>query len=101
MYLSSVVRAELTQGARGVLGRRLVSRLLRALERTGRVVTPTHNDWIEASTIQSRVWDSAPRLRTKSLLHDLLIAKSARRIGACVVTADLEDFEIINEWVSI
>jgi predicted nucleic acid-binding protein len=101
MYLSSVVRAELTQGARGVLGRRLVGRLSRALERTGRVVAPVHEDWVDAATIQSRIWDSLPRLRTKNLLHDLLIAKSARRVGACVVTANIGDFELISDWLPV
>jgi predicted nucleic acid-binding protein len=101
MYLSSVVRAELTQGARGEVGRRLVARLSRSLERTGRVVAPSHQDWTEAGVIQSRIWDANPRLRTKSLLHDLLIARSARGVGACVVTGNVSDFELIREWLPI
>ena len=101
MYLSSVVRAELTQGARGEMGRRLVARLSRALERTNRVVAPLHDDWTDAATIQSKIWDTLPRLRTKMLLHDLLIAKSARRVGACVVTGNASDFQLISEWIPV
>lgn len=100
-YLSSVVRAELTQGARGEVGRRLVARVARALEQTGRVVAPSHEDWTAAGVIQSRIWEAKPRLRTKSLLHDLLIAQSARRVGARVVTGNVADFELIHDWVSI
>ncbi|HEV7667049.1 MAG TPA: PIN domain-containing protein [Thermoanaerobaculia bacterium] len=54
MVLSSVVRAELTQGARGDSGRLLVARLARALESVGRVIAPIHEDWIEAASIQSK-----------------------------------------------
>lgn len=101
MYLSSVVRAELTQGARGEAGRSLVTRLSRSLERTGRVIAPTHEDWIDAGVIQSKIWDSQARLRTKLLLHDILIAKSARRVGACVVTLNSKDFLLIEKWMPL
>jgi predicted nucleic acid-binding protein len=99
LYLSSVVRAELTQGARGDAGRRLVSRLARSLERTGLVIAPAHDDWVLASTIQSKIWDRSAALRTKRLLHDLLIACTARRVGACVITEDEDDFRIVGEWL--
>ena len=99
LFLSSVVRAELTQGARGDAGRALVDRLARALERVGRVVTPSHDDWVEATAVQSRIWDSSPALRTKRLLHDILLAKSARRIGARIVTDNERDFAVIARWL--
>jgi predicted nucleic acid-binding protein len=99
LYLSSVVRAELTQGARGDRGRALVDRLARALERVGRVVTPSHDEWVEAAAVQSRIWDSSPTLRSKRLLHDILLATSARRIGARIVTDDERDFAVIARWV--
>jgi predicted nucleic acid-binding protein len=99
MYLSSVVRAELTQGAQGDSGRRLVARLARTLERSGRIVAPTHSDWIEAGTAQSKIWDTIPSLRTKRLLNDLLIARTANRVGACIVTANTGDFELLHAWM--
>ena len=101
LVLSSVVRAELTQGARGDLGRSLVTRLTKTLERTGRVVAPLHEDWIEAASIQSKLWDSLPTLRSKRLLNDLLIAQSARRVGACVITDNEGDFELIRRWIPL
>jgi predicted nucleic acid-binding protein len=99
LYLSSVVRAELTQGARGQTGRALVDRLARGLERVGRIVTPSHDDWIEAATVQSRLWDSTPSLRSKRLLHDILIATAARKIGARLVTDNERDFGAIARWL--
>jgi predicted nucleic acid-binding protein len=99
LYLSSVVRAELTQGARGQTGRALVDRVARGLERVGRIVTPSDDDWLEAATVQSRLWDSTPSLRSKHLLHDILIAASARKIGARLVTDNERDFARIARWL--
>jgi predicted nucleic acid-binding protein len=99
LFLSSVVRAELTQGARGRAGRALVDRLARPFERIGRVVAPDHGDWVRASTIQSRIWDAHPGLRTKRLLHDLLIACTAHKIGATLVTENERDFAVIDRWL--
>jgi predicted nucleic acid-binding protein len=98
MYLSSVVRAELTQGARGPAGRALVAVLARRLEQVGRTVSPSHDDWLRASTWQSELWDAVPRLRTKRLLHDFLIATAARRVGAHIVTDD-GDFALIDRCI--
>lgn len=101
MVLSSVVRAELTQGARGEPGRLLVAKLARALESAGRVIAPIHEDWVEAASIQSKIWDAKPALRSKRLLNDLLIARSARRVGAYIVTDNEGDFELIGEWMPV
>ena len=94
-WLSSVVRLELLQGARGELGRAAVNRATRTLERVRRVVAPTHEDWVLAGKTQGRLWDESPALRTKRWQNDILIACSARRIGAIVVTFNLADFEAI------
>ena len=101
MFLSSVVRAELTQGARGESGRLLVAKLARALESVGRVISPNHEDWVEAASIQSKIWDAKPALRSKRLLNDLLIARSARRVGACIFTDNEGDFELIGRWLPV
>jgi predicted nucleic acid-binding protein len=98
LYLSSVVRAELTQGARGAEGRALVDILSRRLERAGRTVTPTHGDWARAAKFQSELWDSVPSLRSKRMLHDFLIALAARRVGARLVTDNEKDFTVIDRW---
>lgn len=99
LYLSSVVRAELTQGVRGDAGRLLVERLALQLERVGRVVTPSHDDWVHAAMVQSKLWDASPTLRTKRMLHDILLAISAQRIGARIVTHNERDFVAFARWV--
>jgi predicted nucleic acid-binding protein len=97
--LSSVVRAELLQGARGDLGRARVTRATRTLERAGRVVAPTHEDWVIAGIIQGRIWDDHPALRSKRLLHDILIVCGLRRVGAALITTNVRDFTRIARYL--
>jgi predicted nucleic acid-binding protein len=98
-FLSSVVRSELLQGGKGDLGRARVSRATRHLERAGRVVPPTHDDWVSAGTVQGRIWDDDASLRNKRLLHDILIACAARRIGAILITENARDFDLIRRYL--
>ena len=98
-YVSSVVVQELLQGAKGELARRRVRRATASLERVGRVVTPTHEDWARAGAVQGMIWDATPSLRTKNVTADILIASSAARIGAIVVTANVRDFELVARHV--
>ena len=105
VWLSSVVEYELLAGARGDTGRATVSRLLRPLVRAGRRVAPAEADWERAGSAQSEIWDGMPSQRSKRLGNDLLIACTARRIGARVVTENRRDFELIerhipHSWVS-
>jgi predicted nucleic acid-binding protein len=95
-YLSSVVKLELLQGAKGDRARANVSRATLQLERAGRAVAPLHADWVRAGSIQGRIWDRAPSLRTKRLQNDILIACTARRIGATIVTDNQRDFHVIQ-----
>jgi predicted nucleic acid-binding protein len=98
-FLSSIVRAELLQGARGDLGRARVTRATRQLERVGRVVAPTHADWVQAGITQGRIWDDRPSLRSKSLLHDILIVTTLLRIGGVLISDNTKDFAVIDRYL--
>ena len=98
-YLSSVVRSELLQGAKGELGRARVTRATLHLERAGRVVVPTHADWVSAGTVQGRIWDEHASLRSKRLLQDILIVCTARRIGSIVITENAKDFDLVRKYL--
>lgn len=97
--LSSVMRAELTQGARGDQGRALVEVLTRSPERAARVASPSHADWVRAGTIRSKTRDAHPGLRGKRLLNERLIACGARSAGAVLVTDNRRDFAVIDRWL--
>ena len=86
-YLSAVVAMELGVGARLLPARRALDQLVRAYQVGGRVVVP-----------DAQVFDRAGRVLQRILVNDVLIALSARSIGATVVSADA-DFEVIETVV--
>jgi predicted nucleic acid-binding protein len=55
---------------------------------------------VAAGSVQGRIWDDDPSLRTKQLLHDVLIVCAARRIGAILITDNQADFELIRRYIS-
>jgi predicted nucleic acid-binding protein len=96
--LSAVVAHELSVSASDVRTRDLLSEFIAPMERAGRVVTPLFGDWQSAADIISaiarkeRAWKS----KLPVLLNDVLIALSARRAGAQVVTYNGSDFRLIK-----
>ena len=100
-FFSSVVVQELLAGARTPRHVRQARALYEPFERVRRIVTPTHGIWKEAGTIVAAMFDSTPQFRSKlsqGLLNDILIALSARSIGASVVTSNVDDFRLIQQF---
>jgi predicted nucleic acid-binding protein len=97
-FLSSVVAYELYVNARNHSTRNLIGEFIRPMERTGRVVTPTFEDWVEASTVVDAIEEKDRGWRSKlpALLNDILIALCARRIGATLLTYNEDDFQLIH-----
>jgi predicted nucleic acid-binding protein len=92
---SSVVLSELRRGARAREAIRAVEGLWR------QAVTawaPTADDWWAAGKLVQTIgaeegWDRAKR---RAFQNDMLIALTARRHGATVVTADVSDFALLQ-----
>jgi predicted nucleic acid-binding protein len=97
-YLSAVVAYELNVNAQDSLTRDLIQQFVRPLIRTGRVVTPTFQDWTEASTIVTSIRgkDKSWRSKLPALLNDVLIALCARKTGAIMITYNRDDFRLIQ-----
>jgi len=98
LHLSAVVVMELRVGARSLPARRAVQRLLRAYQKVDRVVVPTATVLDTAGITLQRLADRGMEIRRASLSHDVLIALSARSIGATLLTRD-RDYEAIREVV--
>jgi predicted nucleic acid-binding protein len=97
-FLAAVVANELGVNAADRRTRRLVQELIAPLERSGRCVTPTFADWLEASEVVSAIAarERAWRSKLPALLNDVLIALCARRIGATLLTYNGRDFRLIR-----
>ncbi len=98
-YLSAVVMLELYAGAFSPRDRRVVRTVVAAFDRADRLLVPSGVVYEDAGHVlralqQSRGYQVA---RSRSLVNDVLIALSARSIGATVVTNNARDFAAIRE----
>jgi len=97
---SAVVLSELRRGARTRKAERLVAALFHL---AGVQWEPTAGDWWEIGRLIRRVgdaegWDTRKR---RDFQNDGLIALTARRHRATVVTANRHDFELLSRHVRV
>jgi predicted nucleic acid-binding protein len=97
---SAVVLSELRRGARTREAQRTVLRLHRLAHE---VWEPTASDWWDAGRIIRTVGDAHgwDRNKRRDFQNDALIALTARRHGATVVTGNREDFELLARALRI
>ena len=77
----------------------MARRLVDSLHRLARVQwEPTAADWWEAGTVIRRIGDSEDWEinKRREFQNDVLIALTARRHGATVVTANRRDFQLLS-----
>lgn len=97
---SSVVLSELRRGARTPQARRLVD----SLQRIARVRwEPNDEDWWEAGRLVREIGDAEDWEinKRREFQNDALIALTARRHGAAVVTANARDFNLLSGELGI
>jgi predicted nucleic acid-binding protein len=94
-YLSAVVHMELRVGAATLPARRAVDHLVRGYEASGRHVEPARALFEAAGRTLRLLKDGGREIRRASLVSDVLIAQTARSLGAAVLTKD-RDFEAIR-----
>ncbi len=90
-----MVLHELRRGARTSQELRFANELARKI----RIITPTENHWIESAEILSRIRGKKgyERNKLRDLAFDVLIALSARDIGATLITCNRQDFAEIRD----
>jgi predicted nucleic acid-binding protein len=94
---SAVVLAELSRGARSRPMKRFVDDLTKNL----RIIAPNEREWIQSGRIVNRIaavkgYDIH---KTRELHFDVLIALTARRIGAHLITCNGDDFTAVREYL--
>lgn len=110
--LSAVVMAELTASAMDDTSRKVFEVMRRDAAKYDALIAPTSDDWLTASRIlfwlsrgrKKRAGGKAPKLVTgasQRMFFDALIAVSARRAGAIVVTNDYDDFKAIQYYCAV
>jgi len=97
-HLSAIVLMELRAGAFTLRDRRLVQRVESAFARAGRILVPSGAVFVEAGDALRQLQASRDfHLETSySIVNDVLIALSARSIGAIVVTQNERHYRAIQ-----
>jgi predicted nucleic acid-binding protein len=101
LYMSAVVIEELYAGASDNNTIKLLDKLYRTFEDLGRLIAPDASDWQHTGRIIAKLGRKCgfeEKFLTK-ITNDVLIALSARKIGAIVVTNNMRDFLRIKEFV--
>ena len=95
---SAVVLSELYRGAGSAVARRVVDRLVKDAPT---IWAPTTEDWLAAGRLVRTIGDAKgfDVHKRRELQNDCLIALTARRHGAIVLTADTADFRLISSRV--
>jgi predicted nucleic acid-binding protein len=105
VVVSAVVASEVLLGALTPRGERAVRRTLVEPFRTRRrFYVPSWSTWELAMRIDRRLRRQASlreQLGRRSFFHDILIAASARELGATIVTLNRADFATIGRHVDI
>jgi len=107
--MSAVLLMELTASAKDDSQRKLYERLFRQYQQDNSLIVPDESDWLLASKVlywltQSRRRSSRGKLKrlpagmAQRTALDVLIAVSARRWRATVVTENYDDFKAIQRY---
>ena len=111
-FVSAVVLQELTAGARDGAEVRRLGAMQATAEDSGVLLTPSGEDWWFAGKVLNALLrglrshrrghtPAIPREEQQRLLRDVLIARSARRVGATVVTYNRRDFARIRRFCNV
>jgi predicted nucleic acid-binding protein len=95
--LSAVVLAELRRGARS----REMIKFVDAIAKNFHVIAPNEREWDESGKIVARLVKAQDYdiHKTREIHFDVLIALTARKIGAVLITRDAADFTAIRQFV--
>lgn len=95
--MSSVVAMELYAGCRTKRQQSELANFLKPFEKANRVITPDHGSFLEAGRVLAKLGVAGLDITRRRLLgNDIMIAVTAARAGAVVITANAQDFALIE-----
>ena len=102
LFISSIVAMELFAGCRTRQQNSAVVEFLKPFEKANRIIVPDHGGIIEAGRTLARLGnDGIAAAHLRLLRNDVLIAVTAARAGAVVVTANARDFARIQKHTPV
>jgi predicted nucleic acid-binding protein len=99
VYVSSVTCMELLAGSLHQDQRQKADAFIDRLDRRGRLVTPTHSEWLRAGMILARFQNRYGHVEPAAHLGDLLILLTAERLGAELATENGEHFRLWSRFL--
>ncbi|MBE7444244.1 MAG: type II toxin-antitoxin system VapC family toxin [Planctomycetia bacterium] len=101
LYLSAVVIEELYAGAFDTQSIKLLDTLYKTFKSLNRLLIPDAADWQKTGKVIANIGKKYgfEGIFLSKITNDVLIAVSARRIGARVITNNVKDFSRIKEFV--
>ena len=78
-----------------------MKRFVDDLAKNLRIITPNEREWIQSGRIVNRLVAAKgfDVHKTREIHFDVLIALTARRIGAYLVTCNVDDFTAVGEFL--
>jgi hypothetical protein len=111
-YMSVVVLQELVAGAQDDAELKALAVARREYEKSEKLLIPTAEDWWLVGKViyalqkglKSQRGGLTPKMSSDQkyrITHDVLIARTAKRVGVTVVTDNIKDFEAIQRFCNV
>jgi predicted nucleic acid-binding protein len=103
VYMSSIVAMELRAGCRRPSEIRVLEQFLRPFQAARRIIAPDHQTCLQAGAVLSSLATKygLEADKRRRMANDALIAASALRIGAALITRNHSDFSLISRCVPL
>ena len=101
IYMSAVVLEELYAGALDVYSVKLLDKMYDTFSEMSRLLIPDSADWQKGGKVIAQLGSKYgfEQLYLSRLTNDVLIAATARKMGAVVATNNKKDFLRIQEYI--
>lgn len=96
--MSSVVALELFAGSRTPREQKALQNFLKPFEKAGRLITPDHASFREAGRVLATLGRAGVgSVHRRLIVNDVLLAVTAGKSGAVLVTSNANDFSLIEK----